>query len=538
MDNMSLYKILFVDDEEEVRKSIIKKIPWDTVGFEVVGDAENGEDALDKISSLEPDVVITDIKMPFMDGLELAKRVKQERSSIEVVIFSGFNEFEYAKQAIKINVTEYILKPVNVKELTEILKNLKKKLDDKIAAKRNVDQLREKYQSTLPIIRTHFLKDLVDKEMKQDKILEKLEEYNIDIGNARKWIVASVFIEIPANSQKEEIISLHREKELIPISVEQILKEHLMETYRFVSFRNATGICVIGALEEDQSYTGFVHRLNQVCKDCKKILDITITIGVGEECFSLTALNESYREAKEAIGYRAIIGDGSAIYIKDVEPIQKEYLKFSEQDEGELIYSLKFGNSTEIAQVVDTIILKLKKANVHVSQQQIYIISIMNSLMRMIQKYELNVGSDQDYFGMLSKLFTLEDVQQLLMKLCLAIHKNLNRDRNDTTKNTIQEAKNFIFEHFDDSELSVEMVCSHLHLSEAYFSTLFKKEVGQSYINYLTELRLNKAMELLNKTEDKIYIIAQSVGYLEANYFSYVFKKKFGTSPSKYRSRR
>ena len=150
---MNLYRIILVDDEEEVRKSIIKKIDWQSAGFQVVGDAENGQDALEKIEALKPEVVLTDIRMPYMDGLTLAGKLRQKYPSIKLVIFSGFDDFEYAKQAIKLNVIEYILKPVNVEELTAILQKIKFNLDEEIAQRRNVDILRENYRKSIPIIR-------------------------------------------------------------------------------------------------------------------------------------------------------------------------------------------------------------------------------------------------------------------------------------------------------------------------------------------------------------------------------------------------
>lgn len=130
---MNLYRIILVDDEEEVRKGIIRKIDWNHLGFEVVGDAENGAEALEKIEQLEPEVVMTDIRMPFMDGLALTERIRQKYPSMKVLIFSGFDDFEYAQQAIKLNVTEYILKPVNVEELSEILTRVRKNLDEEIS---------------------------------------------------------------------------------------------------------------------------------------------------------------------------------------------------------------------------------------------------------------------------------------------------------------------------------------------------------------------------------------------------------------------
>ena len=147
---MDLYRIILVDDEEEVRKSIIKKIDWNSAGFCVVGDAENGEDALEKIEALEPDVILTDIRMPYMDGLTLAERVRQKAPSAKIVIFSGYDDFEYAKQAIKLNVTEYILKPVNVEELTAILRRIKANLDQEIEQKRDVSLCVRTIKRTCP----------------------------------------------------------------------------------------------------------------------------------------------------------------------------------------------------------------------------------------------------------------------------------------------------------------------------------------------------------------------------------------------------
>ena len=147
---MDLYRIILVDDEEEVRKSIIRKIDWQSVGFTVVGDAENGEDALEKIENLEPDVVLTDIRMPYMDGLTLAEKIRQKYPSMKIVIFSGYDDFEYAKRAIKLNVTEYILKPVNVEELTAILKKIQARRGDRAEAGRESSAGKLQAQSADP----------------------------------------------------------------------------------------------------------------------------------------------------------------------------------------------------------------------------------------------------------------------------------------------------------------------------------------------------------------------------------------------------
>lgn len=538
---MSLYKILLVDDEEEVRTGIMRKILWEELGFQVAGDAENGEDALEKIGLLEPDMVMTDIKMPYMDGLTLAQRIRQQRMDIEIVMFSGFDEFEYAKQAIRLNVMEYILKPVNVEELTAILKKLKLKLDKKMADKRDVDLLRLNYQRMMPVLKEHFFTDLIHGKMELGEIEEGLEAYAPELRGMNRWVAASVQIEIPRSTSREDLATLHREKELIPISVQQILSENLEHHYAYSFFRTSMGICIICGLGKEDMPSGLVEVLNAVCKECTRVLEVSVTIGVGEPCAELERIQSSYLESREAMGYRASIGGSIAICIGDVEMVQREYLQFDERSEGALLNALKFGTKEGILQTVESLIGKMEYSKAHLRERQVYIISIINTIMEFAQKYNLYTKAvfqnNNDYLEFLSEFNNMENAGNRLTEICLAINCGMNEERNDAEKNIIRDAKDYIIENFPKPELSVEMLCTHLHISQAYFSTVFKKETGQSYVNYLTELRLNKAIELLNKTEDKTYVIASKVGYTEPNYFSYVFKKKFGVSPSKYRGK-
>ena len=540
---MNLYSIILVDDEEEVRKSIIKQIDWESAGFQVVGDAENGEDALEKIEVLEPDVVLTDIRMPYMDGLTLAEKIRQRYPSTKVVIFSGYDDFEYAQKAIKLNVTEYILKPVNVEELTSILKRIKSNLDEEIEEKRNVSRLRENYRKSLPIIREQFLNDMVHRRLADDLIESKLREYDIPITGARKWIIAAIDVE-KSDDRSKKTLSLHEEEELIPISVMQIVREKLKSYCRFSLFQSTAeaGMVVIAALDDDNTTTGLIDVLGDICKETKRILEVPVTIGIGHSVTGLSKIAGSYQSAVEALGYKAVVGSGITIYINDMEPVGSGKLEFDNSDESDFISAVKFGPDEKIEAVMVRISGKLESARVHYRQQQVYVFGVLNTVIQMIQQYDLNLeeilGGELEYLSVIDKLQKREEFGEWLLKTARKMNQAINQERDMTTRQVIQQAKQYIMDNYQNPDLSVEMICRHLHMSPAYFSTMFKKETGQAYIAYLTEIRLNKAVELLNKTDDKTYVIASKVGYQEQNYFSYVFKKKFGVSPTKFRGAR
>lgn len=534
---MSLYGIMLADDEEEVRKAIIRKMDWEKLGFKVVGDAENGEDALEKLEQLEPDVVMTDIRMPYMDGLTLAARIREQHPSIKILIFSGYDDFEYAQQAIKLGVTEYILKPVNCQELAEILERVRLNLDQEIEQRRNIDTLRESYLGSLPILRELFLNDLVRKTADIGSVMPKLREYGIDILDARKWLAAVIHVE-QVERTEGQVLSQHQE--LIPISVRGLAEDHLKPYCRFAIFNSMEGITVIAAVDGDNTQTGLMNVLNDICKESRRMLEVAITVGVGHSCDTLQEIARSYQTAVDALGYRAIVGKGRVIYINDVEPVSRGKLQMDAGEEEELAAAVKFGPQSRIASVIHQLAARMDDAKVHARQYQVYMLSIANCIIRLMQQYDLNMDQMFEeqitYRNILDNICCREEFAERIIPIACRMNEAMNQERDNTTRNVIRKAKEYIREHYANPELSVEMICRHLHMSPAYFSTMFKKETGQTYINYLTEVRLKKAVELLNETDDKTYVIAGKVGYQEQNYFSYVFKKRFGVSPTKYRS--
>lgn len=320
----------------------------------------------------------------------------------------------------------------------------------------------------------------------------------------------------------------------------KLFEDNLKGYCRFATFNTTEGIALLLAVDENNTMTELIDLLGDICKETKRILEVPVTIGIGHSCTELEEIGKSYQSAVDALGYQAIVGTGKPIYINDVEPVGSGKLQLEAKDEAELIAAIKFGPTEHMEAVITGLVNRMEDVKVHMRQYQIYKMTIINCIIRLMQQYNLNLeamfGTEETYTGLISGMQRKEEFAGWLMKVAGRMNEAMNRERDNTTKKVILEAKQYIQDHYQDPALSVEMMCRQLHMSPAYFSTLFKKETGQTYIAYLTEVRLGRAVELLNTTEDKTYVIAQKVGYQEQNYFSYVFKKRFGVSPTKYRS--
>ena len=334
-----MYKILLVDDEEEIRTSIIKKIDWDKNGFTVIGDAENGKDALEKIEQLEPDVVLTDIRMPYMDGLELAAELRRLHPSIKVVIFSGYDDFEYAKQAIQLNIIEYILKPVNARELTDILGKIKTNLDEEIERLRGETVLQDNLKKNLVILRENFLSKLVKGKIERKQIEHEMKEYELPFLESNCWVALKINLDNGGS-----------DKDGNPLSVQNLLDSRMQEWNGYASFHRPSGLCAIVGMESEGEIAHLMALLNDICRESRRILYQPLTIGMGCVVHQIEKIAQSYSGAREAVAYGGIAGD--IVYINDVEPRQKPILWLDDKMEADLNYALRFVDEDKILSCV------------------------------------------------------------------------------------------------------------------------------------------------------------------------------------------
>lgn len=523
---MELYRVLLVDDEEDIREGISRKMDWLGLGFSLVGEAANGQDALELAESLRPDVILTDIKMPFMDGLELCRILTDRLPAARFVVFSGFDAFEYAKQAIQMNVVEYILKPINADELSDVLRRLKDQLDRERAERRNVELLRSRYMENLPILRELFYANLLDGHIEPGTERERAARLDIDL-QGEEWAVGLAYI----GSDRRDALST--------LSVQKLLEESLTADRCRLTLYN-DWVAVIVSLTESFTIYDLIRVLDRVCTLAASYLGLTLTVGVGAPCKELSGMARSAAEARTALEYRSMVGRGQVIYIGDLEPDGGQVLTFEEADERTLTAAVRLGSEQEVRDAAAALAGKIREANPSAGQYNLFLMELVTHLMKMTRRSGVGV---EEVFGtgfslpiQDSALPSLEELEDWCAERYLRLRTLIRRRQTDSAGQTVETAKEYIRQHYAESDLSVEKLCAYLHLSSTYFSTLFKRETGTSFTAYVTTVRMEAAAEAIRGTEEKTYLIAQRCGYEDPNYFSYVFKRHFGVTPTKYRS--
>lgn len=531
---MSLYKMIMVDDEEDVRVSIERKVDWNSLGFELVGSVSNGEEALELTEQMHVDVVMTDIKMPFMDGLALSAKVKENYKNTKVVLYSGFDDFEFAREAIHLEVEEYLLKPISAKDLENVFRKIKENLDEEFDERRNLEKLHDYYQKSLPMLRNQLLSGMLDGKIEEAQMEQMVRSYGMDL--LAPYYCVGV-LEGEASAPGKEFHT----GQMLALSLVNLAREYLGENIKCHMLLFLGHIGIIAQLQDTKEINEFVYHMDQVCKMGTRMLGMNVYAGIGNVYSGLSQITLSYEEAKTALDYR-VLGDegGRALYINDVEPASKEMFCPEVVGISKIIHEIKFGTEEGLNTSVDELIRELRVDNKATIQQcQLVLMELVTEMLKLLRGYQIDIieifGKNISPYQEIGTFYSTCELSAWLKEKCFGIWETVRKRRTHSTNRMTEKAKSYIEEHYGESDLSVEDLCNHLNVSATHFSVMFKKEVGMSFVAYLTKVRLEHAVELLNNTEDKSYIIAEKVGYPEANYFSYVFKKQYGVSPSKYR---
>ncbi len=529
---MEQYKVILVDDEVEVIDVMKKKIRWNDLGFDVVGSATNGVKALELVEKLQPDVVLTDIKMPYMDGLELARKLNQDYPNIYIMLCTGFDEFEYAKEAVHLEIKEYMLKPISATELSESLMKLKTTLDREREEKLNVKKLEDYFQEVLPKLQSNFFISLIEGRVREEDYERFLLDYRVDMKGP---LFCCMIFHTSENDMPDGMNPL-----LLSMSVEREIKQRLTENCNCQEFIYMGNTILIMELHSEDEIAQLTDKCDRFCRWAWRIIGAAVTAGIGTVCNNLYDLSISYEGAREAVSYRVLYGTKRAINIAEIVPKEsKKAVPLEETRMQELFRAIHVGNQEKIWKEAIKETEKLHKNAATISQYNLATMEIVSGFFKFCANNSMDFneisGNVQNLYERVTQ-FDENSMTNWIINMSTAISEKLRSTRNSTSRRIITDAQNIVKDRYMEPDLSLDDVCADLGVSNSYFSSSFKKETGQSFVSYLTDYRMDRAEELVLNTDEKSYKIAEKVGYQDANYFSYVFKKKFGVSPSKYRA--
>ncbi|MFQ9031383.1 MAG: response regulator [Waltera sp.] len=527
-----MLKVFLVEDEFVIREGIKNNIDWETHGYEFCGEAGDGELAYPMIQRLRPDIVITDIRMPFMDGLELSRLIRRELPDIEIIILSGYQEFEYAKEAIKLGVAQYLSKPINGEELLAELEELSAKIEEK----RRATQIRERYlkemeENTLRE-RKKLFQSLVVGDNTAAELLESAERLGIDLS--APWYNIILFkTQSLRHAQDEYSGSL--------IRIEEELRS-LEDGTTVVSFdRNLEGKAfLLKAESEEQLQLQQQEYIEKIKDIMEKYEHVRYFGGIGRPVNRLRELPASFEQASHAFAHRYLVQDSRILDggylaqgteeehfdIKQVNPKQIDRTRIQE--------FLKQGDREEVVYFVEEFFRDLSNKALQSNIFRQYI--TMDAYFCVADFLESLSTDTQDPETPSQDEKTQQDSECdiILYRSCKALEA---RDRAASSRydDVVEQVMKYIEENYAEEELSLNLLASHVNFSPNHLSMIFSQQTGMSFIKYLTDYRMNKAKELLRCTGKRSSLISQEVGYKDPHYFSYLFKKTQGMTPTQYR---
>lgn len=515
-----MYKVLLVDDERIILEGISCIVDWQASGTKLIGTAKNGMEAYRMIEEHMPDIVISDIRMPGMDGLELVAKVKQGYPSIDFILLSGFSEFEYARQAMRFGVHHYLVKPCNEKAIAQSLCELVGERKLRLRRETFLASMEIELKKVLPHVKEQFFKELVT---------------NKTYGG-REWNEYCRLFRIPTVLHKVRLLLFELEgvfefEHMFAIKniATDIFDE---ETLLLSTTIGKQVLLLLKEFHEEETLFGMIERVKSTFNQYYHI-DVTMALSEPGE---ITKARQMYRETLECLQHRFYLGEGGLITAKDISDAPKQETDELEPDEERLGLMIKSGRWSETEVELQQWFKAIAEARLGIAEVKSYLIPLYAFVVRHGLPERMN-----DYMkelAALERLNTLLSMQEFIMSIARDItmqHYERNKKKHS---GTIAKMLAIIDNNIGNPQLSLQWVAGEmLFMNADYLGKLFKKETGYKFSHYLTKERIQKAVQYISASEDvKVFELADMLGFGDnPQYFSQVFKKHTGLTPSEFR---
>lgn len=535
-----MLRVFLVEDESIIRETLRDTVPWTRHGYTFVGEAGDGEMALPLIRQERPDVLITDIRMPFMDGLALSRQVLREFPRMKVIILSGYDDFEYAQQAIGIGVERYLLKPITKSTLLSVLDEIKAKIDGERAQQNYTDQFRQEAQDYERYARRLFFEQIFAGRLSPEQIRERAEQLDLDL---KAPALALAFVSaVPEQRGAGEAYSE-------PLArLRDGLVGYFSEHPEYVLFRWNLAVYAVlikgGADRIDDRIRRCVDTVRQQYETHSPARNWYVA--VSSPVSRLGDLHLCFEEVSRLWAYRHILPEQNVLTAETVDPLtdtgrERDLadLDVAKVNPSVVTNVLQSAAAQEIPNFVDEYIHSMADA----LNSKPFCHYLMLSVRFTATEYARTLGISQkeflgglDCLDMVGQNVTAENLKTYIFRILLRAIELRDRAAGSQYRSHLKEAVGYIDEHFSSEDISLNRVAQEVNISANYLSAVFSQEMGTTFVEYLTSKRMEKARELLRTTELRSGEVAVAVGYKDPHYFSFLFKKTQGCTPRDYRA--
>lgn len=543
--NSYLLKLLIVDDKPDEREGIRSIINWDSIGITIVGVAENGLDGVEKARMLTPDIIITDIVMPQSDGFKMVEEIKEFLPNIKVIFISCFDNFNFVKSALDLDAMGYVLKPVISGELLATVSKVTGIHIRELERKKEEEGILHLLKENLPILREQFYKDILyDVFKNEDEIWEKNQFMDAGLKPGCFIVIIAEIYGNEARLDESSEISRQIQKIKVMECINNTCKNSGLNFSFFIAAIDKSRFALIICTPKELN-TSNVFNIDGLAESLKNSVyeqfNLGLTIGVSSSACNVLQIGRCYQEACDALKFKFYLGKNQTINYSDVyyDSFNKLYTFNADEVQNNIKYLIRTGERNEIDQFVEKLFYNKEQ---ELSSQYIQYMSIGIICSIQINLIELNESLSNIFdseFVLFEKLFkysTIPDIKQWLKNIIWSVSSFLNSKSRKKNKKVIDMMQEFINKHYTE-ELSVSEIADKVYLSPCYANYIFKKETGETLMEFLTGVRLKKAKELLKNSLLKVYEISEKVGYKSNSYFNSVFKEHCGMTPLEYRDR-
>lgn len=512
-----MYKVLLVDDEWLILDGISSVVDWSRLGTELVGTAQNGLEALAMVEGHCPDIVITDIRMPGMDGLQLVEAVAAQYPWVSFIMLTGFSEFEYAKTAMQHGVKHYLLKPCSEESLVQAIEEIVSEKREQADQERFVQSIKYNLERVLPHAKEYFLKELVT---------------NKTYG-AKEWQYFDELFGVQFQSQRVRLllVEIEGEHEYLHLFAVKNIAEDIVHNPILSS---TVGRHVLLLMEDKPSTEQLFGMIETIRTTFAKYYRFDLTVALSESG-ELTHARQLYTQTLVYLNHRFYLGEGSLIMERDIAPQVEPGLPEFEYDQERLMAALKAGYWQDAEAELGRMFRLLSELRDDISKTKSYLIQIFVEVIRLSGPVEM-----QGYMNRLPQMIetsTLQSFQQFVLAIAKEIALSRYEQNRSRQSQMVLQMKQWVERHYREESLTLQAVANDIYMNPDYISKMFKKETGEKFTNYVMRYRIQKAMELLEQDGHcTVSALAEQTGFgSNWPYFSKMFKKLTGYSPSEYK---